>query len=172
MVGFIDPVGTKLRDATLERTGRTTQVTKRTVPRHSYHLFLRNFFILTPSDTAKKITGIISPFLSHHFSLPGIKNRPVKGGAGEGNTSLASYRQRRARPKPPAGIHALSMSGFKTHYRLIRIRRYSIWPRSPSKPIGPFSGSLNSASRTSPLQVQRALRPFTSTTISFQSPAL
>ena len=42
---------------------------------------------------------------------------------------------------------------------LIWIWRYSIWPRSPSRPMGPVSGSLSWASRTSPLQVHRPRPP-------------
>ena len=52
---------------------------------------------------------------------------------------------------------------------LIRIRRYSTWPRSPSSPIGPEAGTFMAASRTSPLQVQWATVPLTVTTNSFQS---
>src|SRR5688500_5700143 len=52
---------------------------------------------------------------------------------------------------------------------LIRMRRYSIVPRSASRPIGPVAGSLRAASRTSPLQVQWATPSLTTTTISFQS---
>ena len=36
---------------------------------------------------------------------------------------------------------------------LMRIRRYSIWPRSPSTPIGPDAGSASASSSTSPLHV-------------------
>jgi hypothetical protein len=50
-----------------------------------------------------------------------------------------------------------------------RIRRYSICPRSPSKPIGPVSGTFKAASRISPLQVQWAAPFRTVTTTSFQS---
>ena len=32
--------------------------------------------------------------------------------------------------------------------------RYSIWPRSPSRPMGPLSGSFIAFSNTSPLQAQ------------------
>ena len=52
---------------------------------------------------------------------------------------------------------------------LIRIRRYSIWPRSPSTPIGPVAGSASAASSTSPLQVARATPSSTVITSSFQS---
>ena len=50
-----------------------------------------------------------------------------------------------------------------------RMRRYSSWPRSPSRPMGPVAGISKAASTTSPLTVQWAVLPFTVTTISFQS---
>lgn len=39
-------------------------------------------------------------------------------------------------------------------YSFKRMRRYSIWPRSPSRPMGPVLGNLKALSRSSPLQVQ------------------
>src|SRR5690242_8461028 len=53
---------------------------------------------------------------------------------------------------------------------LMRMWRYSIWPRSPSRPIGPVAGTFIAASNTSPLQRQYATPLFTVTSISFQSP--
>ena len=52
---------------------------------------------------------------------------------------------------------------------LIRMRRYSIWPRSPSRPIGPVGGTARLVSSTSPLAVACATPPWTVTTSSFQS---
>jgi len=51
----------------------------------------------------------------------------------------------------------------------MRIRRYSICPRSPSRPIGPLGGSANAASISVPLQVTVATPARTVTTSSFQS---
>ena len=56
--------------------------------------------------------------------------------------------------------------------RLMRIRRYSIWPRSPSKPIGPVGGTFISSVSSSPLHSARATPSRTVTTRSFQSCAL
>ena len=47
--------------------------------------------------------------------------------------------------------------------------RYSICPRSASSPMPPVSGTFRASSSTSPLHVQWATFPFTTTTISFQS---
>ena len=52
---------------------------------------------------------------------------------------------------------------------LIRMRRYSIWPRSPSSPMGPVAGTGKASSSNSPLHVQRAAPPRTVISISFQS---
>src|SRR5688572_6001039 len=52
---------------------------------------------------------------------------------------------------------------------LIRMRRYSIWPRSPSTPIGPVGGTFSSTSSFSPFTVAVATPFATVTTISFQS---
>ena len=46
----------------------------------------------------------------------------------------------------------------------MRMRRYSICPRSPSTPIGPVSGTLSSTSSTSPFDVARATPFWTVTT--------
>ncbi len=72
--------------------------------------------------------------------------------------------------KRPAGavaaVHEMAL-GQGVCFSLMR--RYSIWPRSPSSPMGPLAGSLRASSSTSPLQVQWATPLFTVTTISFQS---
>ena len=52
---------------------------------------------------------------------------------------------------------------------LIRMFLYSICPRSDSRPIGPVAGILRASSRISPLQVQRAILFFTTTSILFHS---
>jgi hypothetical protein len=52
---------------------------------------------------------------------------------------------------------------------LRRMRRYSICPRSPSRPIGPVAGSLRADSSTSPLQVQKATPLVAMTSTWFQS---
>jgi hypothetical protein len=57
-------------------------------------------------------------------------------------------------------------------YLLIRIFRYSTTLISDCRAIGPVSGRSMAASRSSPLQVQRALLPVTTTSIAFQSPSL
>jgi len=47
--------------------------------------------------------------------------------------------------------------------------RYSICPRSPSRPTGPVAGSLSASSSTSPLHSQCATLSFTVTMMVFQS---
>jgi len=50
---------------------------------------------------------------------------------------------------------------------IIRMRRYSIWPLSPSIPSGPVAGSFIASSITSPLHVARATPSFTVISRSF-----
>jgi hypothetical protein len=52
---------------------------------------------------------------------------------------------------------------------LSRMRRYSICPRSPSKPMGPLAGTFMSSVSSSPLHSARAIPSRTVTTNSFQS---
>jgi hypothetical protein len=101
-----------------------------------------------------------SPYLPDHVSW----TRPaVRTGQRAGFPSASGGSEGERLQWPPPNSTA------PTVVYLIWMRRYSIWPRSPSRPMGPVSGSLNSASRTSPLQVQRAMPPLTTTSIWFQS---
>src|SRR5690348_6462889 len=87
------------------------------------------------------------------------------------------YRARDARF--PVGVprvgcrQASGRSGFVGYFpRLIRMLRYSTTLVSDCRASGPLSGIARAASSSSPLQVQRALSPVTTTSIEFQSPSL
>src|SRR5262249_1771638 len=68
------------------------------------------------------------------------------------------------------GFQGRSRASRRAHLiSLSRSLRYSICPRSASSPIGPVAGTFIFSSNSSPLQVQCATSPFTTTTISFQS---
>src|SRR5262249_61230442 len=51
-------------------------------------------------------------------------------------------------------LRTQSRSGLFHGISLMRMRRYSIFPRSPSRPMGPLTGTFMAASKSSPLQRQ------------------
>ena len=75
-------------------------------------------------------------------------------------TATTNQRQQKEQPQPC--FHGSSFN---------RMRRYSIWPRSPSRPIWPVAGIFISPSSNSPLQSACATPFRTVTSIWFQSPA-
>ncbi len=117
--------------------------------------------------------------------LPGLGDEPVSAppepglhrwsdpgrGLTEGGRALLVVLQ----DQEPPGSRYVPFASNSWHDRTVhrpcrmRIRRYSICPMSPSSPIGPLAGTLKASSITSPLQVQRAVPPVTTTSRSFQS---